>query len=206
MILPFAAHSSRVRILPVSTAIQSGRMIVRHGFFVSSALVIWCLIAITPRADAMQQRDVGAAAASTRVVTAGTWTWPVAGSRAVLRHFEAPPTPYSAGHRGVDLRAPVGTRVAAPSDGVVSFAGVVVDRPVLSITFAGGLVSSIEPVEATVSEGDLVAAGDIVGVVTEGGHCSHTCAHFGVRLYGEYVNPIALLETIPRAILLPMED
>jgi murein DD-endopeptidase MepM/ murein hydrolase activator NlpD len=136
--------------------------------------------------------------------THGTWVWPVVGDSAVVRPFEAPATRYSAGHRGIDLAAAPNTVVVAPAAGVVSFAGTVVDRPVLSITSDGGLVSSIEPVIATVRAGDVVAAGDVVGAVASGGHCGTTCTHFGVRLYGEYVNPLVLLQSLPRAVLLPI--
>ena len=41
--------------------------------------------------------------------------------------------PYAAGHRGIDLPAAAGEAVLAPADGVVTFSGTVVDRPVLSI-------------------------------------------------------------------------
>src|SRR5438874_13095103 len=51
----------------------------------------------------------------------GSWLWPVDGP--VLRGFEPPPTPFSAGHRGIDIGVPFGTPVVAPADGVVSFAG-----------------------------------------------------------------------------------
>ncbi|PWC08264.1 murein hydrolase activator EnvC family protein [Mycetocola zhujimingii] len=136
---------------------------------------------------------------------AGSWLWPVSAAPAVIRQFEAPATRYAAGHRGIDLTAPGGTPVVAPADGLVSFSGTVVDRPVLSITYPGGLVSSIEPVIGTVAEGDQVLAGTVIGSVASGGHCSDSCAHFGVRLHGEYVNPLALLESLQRAVLLPLE-
>ena len=133
------------------------------------------------------------------------WTWPVAGDRAVIRTFEAPATAYAAGHRGIDLIASEGTAVVAAASGTVSFAGVVVDRPVVSISSPGGLVASIEPVAASVAAGDTVVAGERIGSVATGGHCSSTCAHFGVRLHGQYVNPLALLESLPRAVLLPTD-
>lgn len=136
---------------------------------------------------------------------AASWAWPLDAPRQVIRPFEAPATRYSAGHRGVDIAAAGGTAVLAPADGVVSFTGIVVDRPLLSITHPGGLVSSVEPVVASVDEGAAVQTGDVVGVVAEGGHCSGRCAHFGVRLYGEYVNPLALTGSLPRAVLLPLE-
>lgn len=132
------------------------------------------------------------------------WVWPVPIPRQVLRPFEAPPTPYAAGHRGIDVPAVKETQVFAVAAGVVDFAGVVVDRPVLSLRHADGLVSSIEPVNAAVDAGDIVSAGDRVGVVAGGGHCDGRCVHFGVRLYGEYINPMALLGSVSRSVLLPL--
>ena len=152
-------------------------------------------------ASAVEPRDDTRASSNS---VAGTWGWPTDTGRDILRQFEAPATRYSAGHRGVDIAAPEGTMVLAAASGVVSFAGVVVDRPVVSITSPGGLVSSAEPVLATVEEGDEVHAGDTVGTVAVGGHCSGSCVHFGVRLYGEYVNPLALMGSVPRAVLLPL--
>ena len=129
------------------------------------------------------------------------WDWPVAAPHPVVRPFLAPPTPYGAGHRGVDIGA-ASAVIRAPADGVVHFAGVVVDRPVLSISHAGGLISSFEPVASTLRKGDPVSRGDIIGTV-EPGHCASRCVHFGVRLDGEYVSPLLLLGGVPRAVLLP---
>jgi len=132
---------------------------------------------------------------------AGNWAWPVEPPYRILRPFIAPATQYSAGHRGIDIAAS-SARVLAPSAGVVHFAGVVVDRPVLSIRHPGGLISSYEPVIALVAEGQSVARGDLIGEVLPG-HCSVPCIHFGVRRDGEYVSPLNYLGGIPRSILLP---
>ena len=129
------------------------------------------------------------------------WDWPVDAPREVVRQFIAPATPYASGHRGVDLAAESG-QLFAPADGVVHFAGVVVDRPVLSIRHPGGLISSYEPVESTLHRGDAVARGDPIGTVLAG-HCIHTCLHFGVRLDGEYVSPLLYLGGIEPSVLLP---
>ncbi|AMB58195.1 M23 family metallopeptidase [Microterricola viridarii] len=134
----------------------------------------------------------------------GHWQWPVAEPRVVLRGFVAPPTRYSAGHRGIDLEARAGTTVVAPADGIVAFSGRVVDRPVLSIRHDGDLVSSFEPLESALVAGDTVVRGEELGVVAAGGHCDGRCLHFGVRLGGEYVSPMLLLGGIPRAVLLPL--
>ncbi len=143
------------------------------------------------------RRLVAAAAA------ASLWAWPVAASHPVVKPFLAPLTPYGTGHRGIDIGATAGIEVRAPDDGVVRFAGWVVDRPVLSIDHGGGLVSSFEPVTPSVAAGERVQRGQVVGVL-EPGHCARACLHLGARLHGEYVSPLLYLGGQPRAVLLPM--
>jgi murein DD-endopeptidase MepM/ murein hydrolase activator NlpD len=132
------------------------------------------------------------------------WQWPVDPPRSILRQYLAPATPYSTGHRGIDIRAPSGV-VYAPASGIVHFAGFVVDRPVLSIEHPGGLISSYEPVTTTLVAGQSVRRGDVIGEVVPG-HCSQLCLHFGVRLDGEYVNPLRYLGGVPWAVLIPTRD
>ena len=141
---------------------------------------------------------------SDRLVVTADWAWPIGGPGQLLRTFEAPPTRYAAGHRGIDLFAGPTDPVRAPADGVVSFAGTVVDRPVLSIQHGEGLVSSFEPVTANVTVGERVTAGQVVGIVATGAHCTQRCVHFGVRRHGEYISPILFLGGLARAVLLPM--
>jgi murein DD-endopeptidase MepM/ murein hydrolase activator NlpD len=134
------------------------------------------------------------------------WAWPVAsGADGVLRGFQAPASPYAAGHRGIDLAAGPGDSVLAVADGVVLFTGTVVDRPTLSIGHPGDLVSSIEPVAASVVAGERVHRGQVVGRVAAGGHCAARCAHLGVRQHGDYLSPLRFLGGIPRAVLLPVD-
>ncbi|WP_111765293.1 peptidoglycan DD-metalloendopeptidase family protein [Nakamurella deserti] len=124
----------------------------------------------------------------------------------VLVPFAAPPGPYAAGHRGVDLAAGAGAVVSAPAAGVVVFAGRLVDRGVVSIDHGGGLRSSLEPVTAAVAVGARVAAGAVVGTV-DAGHprCAPAvCVHWGVRLDGVYLDPMALLAPV-RVRLLPWD-
>src|SRR5690606_24009243 len=71
--------------------------------------------------------------ASAALAVAALWSWPTAAPHPIARPFLAPATPYASGHRGIDVRAAAGDEVHAPADGIVHFAGVVVDRPVLSI-------------------------------------------------------------------------
>jgi murein DD-endopeptidase MepM/ murein hydrolase activator NlpD len=131
------------------------------------------------------------------------WLWPIA-PPSLLRVFEAPPTPYAAGHRGIDLRTVPGSPVSAPSSATVRFAGVVVDRPVLTLDHGGGVLTSYEPLLSGLSVGDVVAAGDELGQVGAGGHCADACLHIGVRVDGEYVSPLLYFDRVPRAVLLPL--
>lgn len=135
---------------------------------------------------------------------AGTWLWPVEPRPEVLEEFRAPATRYGPGHRGLDLEASPGVQIRAPADGVVAFAGTVVDRPVVSVEHAGGVRSTFEPAQSLVPVGDLVARGQPLAVVAAGGHCTDRCLHLGARLNGGYVNPRLLLSGIPRAVLLPV--
>lgn len=134
---------------------------------------------------------------------AAVWAWPIPSPHPIARPYLAPATPYASGHRGVDISAADGATVFAPDDGVVHFAGFVVDRPVLSIDHGGGVISSYEPVATSLVEGVAVRRGAAVGVV-EAGHCRATCLHLGVRVDGEYVSPLRYLGGQPRAVLLPL--
>ncbi|QNO38249.1 M23 family metallopeptidase [Protaetiibacter sp. SSC-01] len=134
---------------------------------------------------------------------AALWAWPLAAPHPIARPYLAPATPYASGHRGIDIRSGAGAEVRAPADGVVHFAGVVVDRPVLSIDHGGGVLSSYEPIETALQKGDPVRRGEVVGTLLAG-HCSSgACLHFGVRIHGEYVSPLLFLGGQPRAVLLP---
>jgi len=137
-------------------------------------------------------------------VALALWSWPVAAPHPIARPFIAPETPYAAGHRGVDIRASAGSDVRAPADGVVHFAGFVVDRPVISIRHAGGVLSSFEPVEPIVATGDRVTRGDVIGTLLPG-HCASPCLHLGARIDGGYVNPLLFLGGLERAVLYPLE-
>jgi murein DD-endopeptidase MepM/ murein hydrolase activator NlpD len=156
------------------------------------------------RAPVVLAPDSGGEGTDAPTVVTTRWSWPVGPPHDVLRPFTAPANRYGPGHRGVDIAASPGSPVRAPAAGVVSFAGVVVDRPVLSIQHDEDLVSSFEPVTATVSAGDRVSAGQVVGVVASGAHCAERCLHFGVRRHGQYISPVLFLGGIARAVLLPL--
>ncbi len=130
------------------------------------------------------------------------WIWPLDDAR-LDAPFVAPPHRYGAGHRGIDLRAIGSDAVRAPAAGVVAFAGQVAGRGVVTIDHGDGWVTTLEPVAPDLAPGTAVGRSAIVGTLSLGGHAPPGTLHFGVRLHGEYVNPLMLLGGVPRAILLP---
>lgn len=139
------------------------------------------------------------------VARSGTWQAPV--PLRVLRPFVSTPTPWAAGHRGVDLAASPGTPVAAAGAGTVVYAGWLVDRPLVSIDHGAGLRTTYEPVHPRVRRGQVIAGGTIVGVVDThrvGSATSHPpcrCLHWGLRRGTVYLDPLTLLA---RPILKPV--
>ena len=136
------------------------------------------------------------------VAELGTWSWPVSGAHALARPYIAPAGPYAPGHRGIDIRSAAGASVLAPADGVVHFAGFVVDRPVVSIEHADGVLSSYEPVQTELVAGDHVTRGQVIGTLLPG-HCASACLHLGARVDGEYVNPLLFLGGVGWSVLYP---
>ncbi|QCB95342.1 M23 family metallopeptidase [Cellulomonas shaoxiangyii] len=122
----------------------------------------------------------------------------------LARAFVAPPEPWAAGHRGVDLLAAAGADVVSPADGIVSFTGPVAGRGVVTVLHPDGRRSSVEPVVPHVTAGDPVRAGERLGTVGEGGHCAGTCVHWGVREGDRYVDPWSLLAGAGPVVLLPV--
>ena len=128
------------------------------------------------------------------------WAPPLGHPLVISEPFSLPNGPYRAGHRGVDFPAEPGIQVRAPTSGTVTFVGTVVDRPVLSIRVDSRTVMSFEPISSELRTGNQVRRGEIVGEVASGGHCAASCVHLGVRIDGEYVNPLRFLR--PKPVLL----
>jgi murein DD-endopeptidase MepM/ murein hydrolase activator NlpD len=163
-----------------------------------------------PAATAVPAVPATADAAPTKLdgpgaVPRGEFGWPLAGFPTVLRRFDAPDHPYGPGHRGVDLGGWDGQPVLSAGDGVVVFAGMVAGRPVISVDHPNGLRTTYEPVVATVSAGQRLARGDIIGTLQAGhpGCRAVACLHWGVRRGQEYLDPLRLLVS-GRVRLLPV--
>ena len=165
------------------------------GFLLGTALLL-VPVAASP---------LGTPPASQRVAPAGAWDWPLPPVPKVMRKFDPPAQRWLSGHRGADLAGSPGTTVSAPAPGIVSFVGKIVDRPVIVLDHGGGLLSSFEPVRSTLGVGAIVSAGDALGMIGTGAHCDMRCLHWGLRLDGEYIDPLlTIIDTRP-SILLPVD-
>ena len=149
--------------------------------------------------------DDGADGATRRVDLADRgWEWPVAAFR-LERAYEAPAHRYGAGHRGIDLRPLDEPRTSArPPPASIAFSGMVAGRGILTIDHGDGLVTTLEPVDSPLEAGAPVRAGSCRRHDrARRAHGAPAPLHFGVRLHGEYINPLLLLGGVPRAVLLP---
>lgn len=186
---------------PIDPAVRQTRRAVA-----SLILVVLFALAFSPAPAASgAPRSPAASESGDPQLAARGWVWPVRPFR-LVRAFIAPAHEYGPGHRGIDLDPLGGSDVRAPAAGTVAFAGSVAGRGILTIDHGDGLVSTLEPVQISAAPGAPVAADEIVATVSIGGHAASGTLHFGVRLHGDYINPMLLLGTVPRAILLPCCD
>lgn len=138
-------------------------------------------------------------------VTAGPatgWRAPTPGPVRLLRPFAPGPERWSPGHRGVDLALAAGAPVLVAGSGRVVFAGLVAGRGVVSVSH-GELRTTYEPVVPAVTAGDVVQAGEVVGVLAPGHVPCGECLHWGLRRGKDYLDPFRLLRPA-RVRLLPL--
>jgi murein DD-endopeptidase MepM/ murein hydrolase activator NlpD len=161
---------------PDSSVRISARGIARRLLAASTIVAtLWCLAAPAPAR------------------AAGGWSWPITGP--VLRPFDPPGTPFGSGHRGIDIGAPPGSRVEAPAPGTVTFAGKIAGQLYVTLDHGGGVSSTYSWVSSvSVSKGDLVVRGQPIAL-SGWGHPGDPVPslHFGVKLDGGYVDPLAYL-------------
>jgi hypothetical protein len=119
----------------------------------------------------------------------------------ITDHFRAPPTPYSAGNRGLDYATVPGTVVVAAAAGVVAFAGAVGGTLHVTIAHPDGLRTSYSFLaRVLVRSGEQVRQSQPVGV-------AGAVFHFGVRdPRGDYLDPERLFAGHRGAHLVPGPD
>jgi murein DD-endopeptidase MepM/ murein hydrolase activator NlpD len=127
--------------------------------------------------------------------------WPVAGQ--ISSRFGDTRLDADAGgprpHRGLDISAPTGTPIFAPSDGVIRFVGqgsdlgrlIIIDHGYGFSTKYGHLNKYF------VQTGDKVRKGQIIGAVGSSGTSTGPHLHYEVHIHGRPVNPAHYLKQRP---------
>ncbi|MDQ3734475.1 MAG: M23 family metallopeptidase [Actinomycetota bacterium] len=134
---------------------------------------------------------------------AGDWSAPLPQPITVTRGFDPPDHPFGEGHRGVDLAGRPGQEVRAAGAGTVVFAGPLAGRGVISVEHTAGLRTTYEPLSVTVSAGETVGLGQVIGTLTAGhaGCPVAACLHWGLKRGEHYLNPLLLLSAGPVRLL-----
>ncbi|MDG2497674.1 MAG: hypothetical protein P8M68_05800 [Aquiluna sp.] len=123
----------------------------------------------------------------------------------VRQEFKAPISLHGPGHRGVDFLIESDAEIQAPTGGAVHFAGKVVDDYYLTIRTLEGLLISFSDICTTLTEGQSVKVGQVIGVPCDaasrpGGHCE-ACSHLSVRSDYGYLNPELFFGLVKPSIL-----
>jgi len=117
----------------------------------------------------------------------GVFHWPLSGWLTQGYRYD---------HRAIDIAAPTGTPVLAADRGVVVRAGwnqqgyglfVIIDHNIDYLTLYAHLS------EVLVTEGQVVAQGDLIGKVGSTGNSTGPHLHFEIRDFGRLINPLELL-------------
>lgn len=105
-------------------------------------------------------------------------------------------------HTGIDYAAPTGTKILAPSDGIVSFSGWKGGYGnTIMLTHANGMETLYGHMSAFIgglTVGTRVKAGDVIGLVGSTGRSTGPHLHYEVRIGGQHVNPAAIALPTPK--------
>ena len=95
----------------------------------------------------------------------------------------------------MDISVPPGTPIAAPADGVVSFAGRESEYGLMICLEHGNGFSTTygHLKELAVRTGDKIRAGQVIGTVGVSGNSTGPHLHYEVRIGGSPVNPLRYL-------------
>jgi murein DD-endopeptidase MepM/ murein hydrolase activator NlpD len=145
---------------------------------------------------------VGPSSAQTTPAPSRQGVWPLVPRPQVVRGFDPPATRWGAGHRGVDLLGHAGQQVHTSLAGTVTFAAALAGRGVVVVDH-GGLRTTYEPVSASVTVGQVLARGGVIGTLQRASsHCfPRACLHWGLLRGDAYLNPLTLVGAGPIRLL-----
>lgn len=123
------------------------------------------------------------------------FAWPTASSTRITSYFgprKSPTAGASTNHKGIDIGVPYGSNVLAAASGTVSIS--TYDNGAgyyIMISHADGISTVyMHNSQLLVSVGDTVKKGQVIAKAGSTGFSTGPHIHFGVRVNGEYVNPL----------------
>lgn len=143
--------------------------------------------------------EQNASRSTTSTYTGGIFTWPIPGYYTITSYFgnrTAPTAGASFYHKGIDIACDTGASVVAASSGTVLVAAYnYAEGNYVCIDHGGGVVTVYMHNSALfVSAGDTVAAGQQIAAAGSTGISTGPHSHFGVRVDGNYVDPLIYLQ------------
>lgn len=149
--------------------------------------------------DQVEQQIAAAAAAKAAAEDgdggASGFIWPCPSSHRITSYFgprSAPVPGASTNHKGIDIGAPGGSGIVAAAAGRVTTAAYSGSAGNYVVISHGNGVSTVYMHASAlyVSEGDKVEQGQKIAAVGSTGFSTGPHLHFGVIVYGNYVNPL----------------
>ena len=128
-------------------------------------------------------------------VADGELCWPLPGHTYISCHFGEVDAFGNAGHRGTDIPAPEGTPILAAHSGTVLVSGWndSYGNQVLLDNGAGLSTRYAHMTASTVTAGETVTAGQVIGYVGSTGDSTGNHLHFEVMQDGVRVNPMDMV-------------
>lgn len=133
------------------------------------------------------------------LTTQGQFVWPLSGygADAITSPFGNRSSPGGIGstnHKGVDVAAPKGTPVRASGSGVVTISAYnTTSGHYIEVDHGNGLCTRYAHLSKRIcATGDLVDAGDVLGLVGSTGVSTGNHLHFELRLNGVAYDPMQL--------------
>ena len=139
----------------------------------------------------MEYRQKLALSTAPRVVyTGGSLAWPMPSSTQVTSGFGPR---WGSVHRGTDIACPVGSPVVAVAPGTVIYTGYMgTGGMAVLIDHGNGLTTNYYHLSAyNCQPGDVVTTGQVIAFSGNTGNSTGPHLHFGVRVNGEYVDPMS---------------
>lgn len=143
--------------------------------------------------------EAAASSSATSTYTGGVFTWPAPGNTRITSYFgsrNAPTPGASSNHKGIDIACNTGDPIIAAASGTVIVATYnYAEGNYICIDHGGGVVTVYMHNSALlVSAGEAVTAGQQIAQAGSTGYSTGPHLHFGVRVDGNYVDPLGYLQ------------